>query len=160
MTDPIPPDALLEGLPEPMPELANTLRDLVKRAQPDAVEAVRPGWRIIGYDIPLGRRRKAYFAWVMAERKHVHLGFPRGVLLRDPAGMLYGAGEAKGARWLMVRSRDEIDVEYFEALVREAAAVAMIPRAALLAGAVVEGRGAGRALPGVSGPRSPSGGRE
>jgi hypothetical protein len=130
MKEQIPPDALLVGLPDPMPELAHALRALVQRAEPEAIEAVRPGWRIIGYDIPLGRHRKAYFAWIMAERVHVHLGFPRGVSLRDPAGMLDGAGEAKLARWLTVRNADEIDVERFEALVREAAAVAMVPRSA------------------------------
>lgn len=130
MNDAIPPDALLVGLPEPMPELAHALRALVMRAQPDAIEAVRPGWRIIGYDLPLGRRRKAYFAWIMAERVHVHLGFPKGMLLRDPDRLLSGAGEAKVARWLTVRDADEIDVERFEALVDEAAATAMIPRSA------------------------------
>jgi hypothetical protein len=130
MAEPIPPDALLAGLPAPMPELAHELRAIVKRAQPDAIEAVRPGWRIIGYDVPLGRRRRAYFAWIMAEREHVHLGFPRGVLMRDPAGVLHGAGEAKLARWLTVRQQGDVDRDVFEDLVREAAAVALIPRTA------------------------------
>jgi hypothetical protein len=133
LRDQIPPDALLVDLPEPMPALAHALRALVKRAEPEAIEAVRPGWWIIGYDIPLGPRRRAYFAWIMAQREHVHLGFPRGVLLRDPAGVLQGAGEAKLARWVTVTTMDEIDVECFEELVHEAAAAAVIPRSAQLA---------------------------
>ena len=128
MSDQIPPDALLVDLPEPMPALAHALRALVKHAEPEAIEAVRPGWRVIGYDIPLGPRRRAYFAWIMAQHEHVHLGFPRGVLLRDPAGVLDGAGVTKLARWVTVRSTDDIDVERFEQLVHEAAAAALIPQ--------------------------------
>jgi hypothetical protein len=133
--DPIPPDALLVDLPAPMPALAHALRALVLRAEPEAIEAVRPGWRVIGYDLPLGRRR-AYFAWIMVQREHVHLGFPRGVLLRDPSRLLQGDGVTKLARWATVRTADEIDVEGFEALVREAAAIAIVPRSAQLTGVI------------------------
>jgi hypothetical protein len=138
--DPIPPDALLAGLPEPMPELAHALRALVMRAQPDAIESVRPGWRLIGFDVPLGPRRKAYFAWIVAECEHVHLGFPRGVLMRDPDRILRGAGVTKLARWLTVRTAADIEAARFEALVREAAAVAAIPRSGRLGGPVLEVR--------------------
>lgn len=129
MIDRIPPEALLIGLPDPMPALAHALRDLVKRAEPEAIEAVRPGWRVIGYDLPIGRRRTAFFAWIWAQPEHVHLGFPRGVLLREDA-LLEGRGVTKLARWVTVRTAGEIDVERFEALVHEAAAVAIIPRSA------------------------------
>jgi hypothetical protein len=139
MKDQIPPDALLEGLPAPMPELAHALRALVKRAEPDSIEAVRAGWGIIGYDLPLGPRRSAFYAWIWAEPKHVHLGFPRGVLMRDPEGLLAGRGETKLARWVTVRRPEDIDAARFEALVHEAAAIALIPRAARLAGVVGPG---------------------
>jgi hypothetical protein len=136
MSDPIPPDALLVDLPRPMPELAHALRDLVRRAQPDAIEAVRPGWRVIGYDVPLGPHRKAFIAWIMAQPEHVHLGFPQGVHLNDPEAILEGQGITKLARWVTVRTFDDIDAGRFESLVREAAAAARIPRAARLAGVV------------------------
>ena len=60
---------------------------------------MRPGWRLIGYDLPVGRRAR-YFAWVFPERVHVHLGFVDGVLVEDPARRLGGEGETKKARWL------------------------------------------------------------
>jgi hypothetical protein len=113
-----------------MPELAISLGALVRAAVPDAVERVRPGWRVIGYDVPIGRGRAAFFAWVMPQPEHVHLGFPRGVLLRDSEGILEGAGVTKLARWVTARSAGDIDIERFSALVREAAALAPIPRAA------------------------------
>lgn len=124
----IPPDALLAALPGPMPALARSFGALVRAAVPEATERVRVGWGVIGYDVPVGRRRTAFFAWVMPQREHVHLGFPRGVMLRDPDSLLEGAGVTKLARWVTARTPDEIDVERFSALVIEAAAIAHVPR--------------------------------
>ncbi len=92
------PEALLEDCTPAMAALAHGLREIVLSAVPDAVERVRPGWRVIGYDVPSGRRLR-YFAWVMPERVHVHLGFPKGVRLHDPDGALDGAGITRAARW-------------------------------------------------------------
>jgi hypothetical protein len=121
----IPPEALLAGYPDPMIDLAEELRLLVRRAVPEAIEAVRPGWRLIGYDLPIGRRT-AFFAWIMPERHHVHLGFPKGVLLADPAGRLGGVRETKRARWLTLEAGEAVRAEIFEAFVREAARVAAL----------------------------------
>jgi hypothetical protein len=117
------PEALLAGYPEPIIDLAEGLRALVRQNLPEAIEAVRSGWRIIGYDRPIGRRT-AFFAWIMPQAVHVHLGFPQGVLLDDPAGRLAGAGETKRARWLTVEPGDEIPVELFAAYVRDSARIA------------------------------------
>lgn len=119
----IPPEALLAAYPEPMIELAEELRIIVRRAVPGAIEAVRPGWRLIGYDLPIGRRT-SFFAWIMTEHQHVHLGFPKGVLLADPGSHLGGAGETKRARWLTVEAGEAIPVALFGDFVREAARVA------------------------------------
>ena len=35
-------------------------------AKPEGIERVRTGWRLIGYDLPVGRRTR-YFAWVAPE---------------------------------------------------------------------------------------------
>ncbi len=50
--DSIPPEAFLTGYPPPIMALGQRLRWMVKRAVPDAIERVRPGWRLIGYDLP------------------------------------------------------------------------------------------------------------
>jgi len=126
--DVIPPAALLESFPEPMREIAERLRSVVRRAVPDAVEAVRPGWRLIGYDVPAGRRT-AYFAYVAPEDGHVHLGFEQGVLMDDPAGVLLGSGVTRQVRWLTFRPGDALDPPLLDALVREAARVALLTRA-------------------------------
>jgi hypothetical protein len=125
--DAIPPEALLETVPEPMREIAERLRAVVRRAVPQAIEAVRPGWRLIGYDVPSGRRT-AYFAYVAPEPGHVHLGFEHGVSMDDPGGILLGRGVTRRVRWLTFRPGDRLEPAVLDALVREAARVALLTR--------------------------------
>jgi len=125
--DVIPPEALLEDFPAPMQAIAQRLRDVVTQAIPEALERVRPGWRLIGYDLPIGKRL-VYFAFVLPEDVHVHLGFGHGWAMRDPHRMLHGAGITKRVRWLTFVAGDEIDAERCVELVREAARVAAMTR--------------------------------
>lgn len=127
--DGMPPELLLEGYPPEMAALAQGLREVVLAAVPEAVERVRPGWRIIGYDVPVGRgRRLAYFAWIMPERLHVHLGFPKGVLLHDPDRVLGGEGETKSARWFTLTSSEELPDPRLGAFARAAADLTTLTR--------------------------------
>jgi hypothetical protein len=123
----IPPEALLAPYSSRHQAVANELRRLVKRAVPDAVERVRPGWGLIGYDVPIGRRTK-YFAWVWLQPEHIHLGFQNGVLMDDPDRLLQGAGITKNVRWLTLDSAADIRAAEFQVLVREAARVASMTR--------------------------------
>ncbi len=124
----MPPEALLADYPPPMRAIADRLRTLVQRAIPEAIERVRPGWRLIGYDLPVGRRT-VYFCYVAPEPEHVHLGFEWGILMDDPNALLLGRGVTRQVRWLTLRSVDEIDPPRFAILVREAARVALMTRA-------------------------------
>ena len=127
--DELPPEAVLAVAPLPLQRLANQLRDVVKATLPAAVERVRPGWHLIGYDLPVaGRRKPAYFAYVGAEPIHVHLGFEHGWAMRDPRGLLQGRGITKQVRWLTFEIGDVVDREACAELVREAAAVAVMSR--------------------------------
>jgi hypothetical protein len=128
--DPIPPEAFLDGFPPPMVAIAHHLRAIVGRTLPDAIERVRPGWRLIGYDLPPGRPRgrPTYFAYIAPEVEHVHLGFEHGWAMRDPHGMLHGAGITKQVRWLTFRPGDLIDEERCTELLHEAARVAVMSR--------------------------------
>lgn len=130
--DTMPPDELLAPFPPLRRETAEALRALVLRTIPDAIEAVRPGWRLIGYNVPDGRRTP-FFAWVWPEFEHVHLGFEHGVLMNDPDGALQGGGTTKRVRWVTLRGPDEIDAPLLERLVREGARVARLSRAERLA---------------------------
>lgn len=119
----VPPEALLAGYPDPIIDLAEGLRAIVRLTIPERIEAVRAGWRLIGYDLPVGRRT-AFFAWIMPEAVHIHLGFPQGYLLDDPDRLLGGVGETKRARWLTLAQGDEVPVELYADFVRAAARLA------------------------------------
>ena len=88
--EPIPPDLFLEGYPPGIRRAINRLRRVVNTAVPDAIERVRPGWRLIGYDIPVGKRTR-YFAFVWPEVEHAHMGWEHGIWMDDPEHMLRGA---------------------------------------------------------------------
>jgi hypothetical protein len=126
--DPLPVEALLADYPGPMRDIAHWLRGVVTRAVPGATERVRGGWRIIGFDLPLERKRSAYFAWIMIETAHVHLGFPQGVLMADPRHLLDGAGITKRARWVTMTPGSRLPERTLAALAREGARVASMSR--------------------------------
>ena len=135
MHEPFPPELLLEGYPDPMRAVAERLRVVMRQALPDVIERVRVGWRIIGYDVPVGRR-SAYFAWIMPQAEHVHLGFVRGVFMDDPAGLLDGAGITVLARWLTFAPGEPIDAPAIHALIHEGARVAGLSRGERFAAAL------------------------
>ena len=64
--EPLPPEILLDDYPPDIQAVANALRAVVMTAVPDAIERVRIGWRLIGYDVPAGRRTR-YFAFVVPD---------------------------------------------------------------------------------------------
>jgi hypothetical protein len=132
MIDLLPVEAFLDSYPEPIRVAAERLRRLVRQVEPDAIERVREGWRIIGYDVPVGRRTR-YFAWIGPEAKHVHIGFEHGVLIADPKRRLQGAHlRLKKVRYLTFTSPDQIDEPEVLAFIRDAIRVNSLSRAELL----------------------------
>jgi hypothetical protein len=127
MQESIPPELLLEGYPEPMRAVADRLRATIRRAMPEVGERVRVGWRIIGYDAPVGRR-SVYFAWIMPQVEHVHLGFVHGAFMNDPTRALDGAGVTVLARWLTFLPGESIDERTIERLLRDGARVSSLSR--------------------------------
>jgi hypothetical protein len=124
----IPPDLFLDAYPPGIRRLAEQLRDVVGRAVPDAIERVRLGWRLIGYDVPIGKRTR-YFAFVAPEPEHVHLGFEYGILMTDPAGILRGAHlNLRKVRFVTYEPGASIPKATLVEYTREAARLATMPR--------------------------------
>jgi hypothetical protein len=123
----MPPEALLEDFAPHLQAIAQRLREIVTTTLPDAVERVRPGWQLIGYDVPVGRR-SVYFAWVWLQPEHVHLGFQHGWAMRDPRGLLQGRGITKRVRWLTFTAVDDVDPGVCAVLLEEAVDVARMSR--------------------------------
>jgi len=129
--DDLSPATLLAPYPEPIREAAERLRAIVRRTVPDAHEAVRAGWRLIGYRVPAGRRT-AYFGFVAPEPIHVHLGFEYGHLIDDPDGLL-GGTDLRQVRFFTFRHPDEIRERVLGRYVRDAARLAALGRSGRLA---------------------------
>ena len=129
----MPAEALLADYPDWIRDSCETLRAIVRKAVPDAVERVRTGWRLIGYDVPVGRRLR-YFAFVWPEPEHAHIGFEHGIFLADPERMLEGAHlKLRKVRYLTFRPGQPIPEEALIAFTREAAGLAAMTREQRLA---------------------------
>jgi hypothetical protein len=127
--EPIPPDLFLSGYPPEIQDIAGRLRDVVHQAVTEAIERVRTGWRLIGYDVPVGGRTR-YFAFVAPEHEHVHLGFEYGIFMADPDAILLGAHlDLKKVRFVTYRPGDSVTSEALAPYIREAAELAMLPSA-------------------------------
>jgi len=101
--------ALLASYPPRIARHTQQLRKIVRRTVPTAIERIRPGWRLIGYDLPVAKRTP-FFAWVWPELDHVHVGWEVGTLLSDPEGLLRGAHlKLKKVRYLTYAPDDPID---------------------------------------------------
>jgi len=129
--DSIPPEAFLAPYPDRIRDAAQRLRAIVMRTVPDAIEGVRPGWHLIGYSVPTGRRT-AYFGFVAPEPIHVHLGFEYGMLIDDPDGEL-GGTELKQVRFFTFHHPDEVCERQLGRYIRDAARVAALTRSERLA---------------------------
>lgn len=105
---------------------AEALQALVLGSVPNAVSRLRPGWRLIGFDVP-SRKGLRYFAYVAPEPEHVHLGFEHGTLLPDPRGLLQGAHlKLRRVRYLTYRVSDQVPERHVAQLIRHAANVAQL----------------------------------
>jgi hypothetical protein len=129
----IPPDLFLVGYPAGIQMAAERLRAIVLEAVPDAIERVRTGWRLIGYEVPVGKRSR-YFAFVAPEIEHVHLGFEYGVWMADPDHLLRGADlNLRKVRFVTFEPGDAIPESALVRYAREAAQLAAMSREERLA---------------------------
>jgi hypothetical protein len=130
VTETLPAEFLLDGFPPAIRAAGLTLRQLIFRTVPGAVETVRPGWRWIAYSLPDGRRVRN-FAWIGPERKHIHLGFEHGVLLADPDRLLHGVEERlRQFRYFTFEPAIDADEAILVDFIRRAADLATMPASA------------------------------
>lgn len=113
-------EQLLSTFAVPVRALAQAARRRILAVVPDAVERVRPGWKLIGYNAP------AYFAFIAPQRDHVRIGFEWGILLRDPTGLLEGSGSQ--VRHVSVHTAADLRRAALADLLRAAAALKPPPR--------------------------------
>jgi hypothetical protein len=123
------PEQFLAAFPPKIRAIANQLRSLVEATLPNVIEAVYPGWKLIGYRIK-AEGKSHYLGFIAPLADHVGLGFEHGVLLSDPDGLLEGDG--KQVRQVVIRHARDIKAAALAALITEAAQVALTPKNKLL----------------------------
>jgi hypothetical protein len=105
-------DAYLDDQSPRNQSIIRALRRFVKRTAPKLTEAVKWG---NGCWVD-GKRPVAY---LYSAKDYVQFGFFKGAALKDPKGLLEGAG--KFVRHTKVHAPSEIDERAFAALLRQAA---------------------------------------
>jgi hypothetical protein len=115
-------DAFLASYEAPIRSLALRLRKLVREVEPTALEQIDKPAKLLayGYSATYG----GTICVIMPYPGWVNLGFPRGVDLPDPTGLLTGTG--KRARHVKVRQARDVDAPALRALLK--AAVKATPR--------------------------------
>jgi hypothetical protein len=86
-----------------MQEVARAVRDLVYDVLPETVEVVWPRQKSVGWGTG-AKKFTEQFAYLMAFKHHVTLGFYRGGELPDPSGLLPTAGGKQVSGTLSMRS--------------------------------------------------------
>jgi hypothetical protein len=124
-------DEIAEFLAAYPPRIARhsqELRRILRKTVPGASERIRPGWRLIGYDLSV-TKGGTFFAWVWPELEHVHVGWEVGTLLSDPEGLLRGAHlKLKKVRYLTYEPGDRIDARPIVDFTTQAVGIASMSR--------------------------------
>lgn len=121
------PEAFLNDWPPRTRAIADVLRALINRVVPDVVEKVHPGWGILGYRVRRGGR-DAHFAYIGPHADFATIGFGYGAWLDDPHRVLEDEN-LKRVRFITVRSPDDARLGLIGEMIRQAADVALLPRA-------------------------------
>lgn len=102
--------------------LALALRDLVFEVEPKAIEQIDLSAHLIAYGY--AKTYTHLICVIILYNEYVNLGFPRGVDLPDPEGLLEGTG--KRARHVKVDDLSQVDSPEIAALMQ--ASVEITPR--------------------------------
>lgn len=115
-------ESFLSGYDPHVRRLALGLRELVLRAAPGAIEQVDLPARMLAYS--WSPTYAGMICVIMPLKLAVNLGFPRGAVMSDSAGLLSGTG--KRARHVRISDEAQIDAPALHNLLAEA--VQMTPR--------------------------------
>jgi len=85
-------DEVIKGFQPQVQAIAGLLRLTIIALHVDFVEVAWPRQKIASYGIG-PKKMSEHYAYIAPQRDYVNLGFYHGVALKDPAGLLEGAGK-------------------------------------------------------------------
>ena len=106
----------LEPYPAEIRSLFAALSSLVKTTVPGVDESYNRGWQLVSYKRPLGSGSR-FFLSITPYGDHIRLGFVRGSLMADEAGLL---GSGSWLRYLVLKDRTDIQPDLLIDYIREA----------------------------------------
>lgn len=95
-------------------EILITLRTYVKKYAPNAKEAIK-------WSQPVYEDENGPFCFIRAYKEHINIGFWRGAIMKDPAGILEGDGEKM--RHIKIVNISRIDETLIAEFVKQAVAL-------------------------------------
>jgi len=107
--------AFLAQYPEPVPEHALQLRELISKTFPDIIEQLDMPAKMIGY--AYGQKYVEMICTIIPSKKGLKLGFAYGPGLPDPEHLLEGNG--KISRYVEIKSAQQIKSAGIKNLLKE-----------------------------------------
>jgi hypothetical protein len=94
-------DEAIDGFHPDVQAIARALKSVIAAIHADFVEVAWPRQKIASYGIG-PKKMSEHYAYIAPQTNYVNLGFYHGVALKDPAGLLEGAG--KRLRHIKIKS--------------------------------------------------------
>lgn len=110
-------EEFLEDYKPEVRRLALQLRDLVYEIDPEVIEQIDIPAHLLAYGY--AKTYTHLMCVIILYKDYVNLGFPRGVDLPDPEGLLEGTG--KRARHVKIRHATQIELPEVAALIQASA---------------------------------------
>jgi hypothetical protein len=107
-------EEFLDSVKPEVRSLALQLRDLVYEIEPEVIEQIDIPAHLLAFGY--AKTYTHLMCVIILYKDYVNLGFPRGVDLPDPEGLLEGTG--KRARHVEIREADQIDLPEVAALIQ------------------------------------------
>ncbi|MED5619782.1 DUF1801 domain-containing protein [Ideonella sp. BN130291] len=99
--------------------VCQALHQAILALHPHCTQVAWPRQKIASYGVG-PHKMSEHYAYIAVQPRHINLGFYRGAMLDDPAGLLEGTG--KGLRHIKLRSVEQAVQPAVIALLRQAIA--------------------------------------
>jgi hypothetical protein len=110
-------DEAIDGFDPEVQAIARALKSLITSVHGEFIEVAWPRQKIASYGIG-PKKMSEHYAYFAPQSNYVNLGFYHGVALKDPAGLLEGAG--KRLRHVKIKSMPEAKSRHVVRLLKAA----------------------------------------
>jgi len=110
-------DQAIDGFDPEIQAIARALKSLIGSIHADFLEVAWPRLKIASYGVG-PKKMSEHYAYIAPQKKYVNLGFYHGVALKDPSGLMEGAG--KRLRHVKIKSISGVATKELKSLLKAA----------------------------------------